>query len=73
MKWDKICANAGLVFVTTLGVTGFNGNIDAFFISFVNALIVGAIAFFTELNIEIDEKKYPIAAFQKHVNKLLIV
>jgi len=73
MNWEKVISNAGLVFATTLGATSFTGNVDAFLIAIINAFIVGLIAFFTELNIECDNKNNPIAAFQTRVNNLLLI
>jgi len=47
INWNKIIANAGLAFCTTLIATGFNG-----YASVINAALIAGIALFSEMKDE---------------------
>lgn len=54
INWNKISANAGLAFFTTLAATLLTGDAN-YLISILNALIISGVAFCTELKTESEE------------------
>lgn len=64
INWNKIWANAGLAFCTTLIATGYNTHA-----SIINAGLLAAIALFTELKFESE----PISKVQRALQLGLIV
>jgi len=71
INWNKICANAGMSFFTSLAANIGIGNFYAFETSIIIAVITAGLAFFTEMKFQCDEGT--ITAVQKFVQAGLLV
>lgn len=54
INWNKICANAGVAFFSTLSGTALAGNVS-FEAAIVSAIILAGLAFFTEMKLECED------------------
>jgi hypothetical protein len=74
INWNKVLANGGIAFFTTLTATRFTGDINALEISVINALLITGLALFTELKVESeqDKPKRTITRVQKIVSAGLL-
>lgn len=68
INWNRIAANAGLAFFTTLAATLLTGDAN-YLVSIINAVIMSGVAFFTELKTESEE----IGKIQHNVSAVLIL
>ena len=59
INWNRIIANAGVAFFTSLTANVATGNFYALETSFLTAFIFAGLAFFTELKTESEEGIIP--------------
>jgi hypothetical protein len=71
MNWNRIIANAGLAFFTSLTANIATGNAFALETSSLMALIMAGLAFFTEMKLETEGGT--AETIQKAINRGLLV
>jgi hypothetical protein len=68
INWNKIFANSGVAFFSTMTATGLTGS-PSLEASAISALMLAGLAFFTEMKIETDAQGK--GAVTQHVQKIV--
>lgn len=73
MNWNRISANAGLAFFTSLAANLATGSTTAFETSIILAIIMAGLAFFSEMKLETEQEGRTLSRVQQIVTAGLLV